>query len=76
MNKKPNIIIGDYSYDITNFNHPGGNVIKYVVGQDATNAFEEFHFRSKKAKQILQSLPRSKIEPCFRICEKLEMTFM
>ena len=56
------IIIGDYSYDITNFNHPGGNVIKYMAGQDATNVFEEFHFRSKKAKQILLSLPRTKIE--------------
>jgi fatty acid desaturase len=63
MDEKQNIIIGDYSYDITNFHHPGGNVIKYMVGQDATNVFEEFHFRSKKAKQILQTLPRNKIEP-------------
>jgi fatty acid desaturase 2 (delta-6 desaturase) len=62
MDEKQNIIIGDYSYDITDFKHPGGNVIKYMVGQDATNVFEEFHFRSKKAKQILQSLPRNKIE--------------
>jgi fatty acid desaturase 2 (delta-6 desaturase) len=62
MDEKQNIIIGNYSYDITNFNHPGGNVIKYMVGQDATNVFEEFHFRSKKAKQILQTLPRVAIE--------------
>ena len=62
MDEKQNIIIGEYSYDITNFNHPGGNVIKYMVGQDATNAFEEFHFRSKKAKTILHSLPRTKID--------------
>ena len=62
MDEKQNIIIGDYSYDITNFTHPGGNVIKYMVGQDATNVFEEFHYRSKKAKRILQSLPRTKIE--------------
>jgi fatty acid desaturase len=32
-----------------------------MVGQDATNVFEEFHFRSKKAKHILHSLPRTKI---------------
>ena len=62
MDEKPNIIIGDYSYDITNFNHPGGNVIKYMVGQDATNVFEEFHYRSKNAKRILQSLPKTKLE--------------
>lgn len=30
-------------------------------GQDATNAFEEFHSRSKKAKRILDSLPKVKI---------------
>jgi fatty acid desaturase len=63
MDEKHNIIIGDYSYDITNFHHPGGNVINYMEGQDATNVFEEFHFRSKKAKQILQSLPRTPIKP-------------
>ena len=62
MDEKQNIIIGDYSYDITDFKHPGGNVIKYMVGQDATNVFEEFHFRSKKAKIILQSLPKTKLE--------------
>jgi len=56
------IIIGEYSYDVTDFNHPGGNVINYMSGQDATNAFEEFHYRSKKAKAILQSLPRTKVE--------------
>jgi len=62
MEQTQNIIIGEYSYDITDFKHPGGNIIKYMEGQDATNVFEEFHFRSKKAKHILQSLPRTKIE--------------
>ena len=57
------IIIGDCEYDITNFKHPGGSVINYFTeGQDATKAFEEFHYRSKKAKQILQSLPNKKME--------------
>ena len=31
-------------------------------GQDATNAFEEMHYRSKKARLILQSLPKEKID--------------
>lgn len=57
------IIIGDYEYDITNFKHPGGSVINYLSqGQDATKAFEEFHYRSKKARQILLSLPNTKLD--------------
>jgi fatty acid desaturase len=57
------IIIGDYEYDITNFKHPGGNVINYMTnGQNATEAFNEFHFRSAKAHAILASLPKTKLE--------------
>jgi fatty acid desaturase len=52
------IIIGDNEYDITNYNHPGGSVINYMTqGQDATQAFNEFHYRSKKAQTVLKSLP-------------------
>jgi fatty acid desaturase len=62
-NNKKLICIGEYEYDITHFKHPGGNVIYYMTnGQDATNAFEEFHYRSKKAKSVLQSLPKKRIE--------------
>jgi len=62
-NSKKIICIGEYEYDITDFKHPGGNVIYYMSsGQDATNTFEEFHYRSKKAKSVLQSLPKKKIE--------------
>jgi fatty acid desaturase len=61
--KKSSVIIGEYSYDITDYKHPGGNIIKYMSGQDATNVFEEFHYRSKIAKKILQSLPREKVVP-------------
>lgn len=62
MDQRTQIIIGEYSYDVTDYKHPGGNIIKYMSGQDATNAFEEFHYRSKKARTILQSLPRTKID--------------
>jgi fatty acid desaturase len=59
---KKQIHIGEYSYDITDFKHPGGNIIGYMTaGQDATQVFEEFHSRSKKAQIVLQSLPRTKI---------------
>jgi fatty acid desaturase len=60
--EKKTICIGEYEYDITNFKHPGGNVINYMTqGQDATNTFEEFHYRSKKARLVLNSLPKTKI---------------
>lgn len=61
-NKQILINIGEYSYDVSKFKHPGGNIIGYMTsGQDATHAFEEFHYRSKTAKLILNSLPRTKI---------------
>lgn len=61
--QKVNICIGEYEYDITHFNHPGGKVIYSMTqGQDATNAFEEFHYRSKKARVILHSLPKQRIK--------------
>ena len=60
------ISIGDFRYDITHFKHPGGNVIHYYTSkdhnQDATAAFTEFHYRSKKAQLVLQSLPKSPME--------------
>jgi len=60
------IIIDGYEYDITDFKHPGGNVINYMAnGQNATEAFNEFHFRSEKAKKVLKSLPHKPIEKKF-----------
>ena len=55
---KKTIIIDNNEYDITDFKHPGGRVINFMTdGQDATNAFREFHYRSKKANAILKTLP-------------------
>ena len=57
------IIINSKKYDITYFKHPGGNVINYMInGQDATESFNEFHYRSKRAHKILESLPYEKID--------------
>jgi len=49
-------------YDASAFakKHPGGNVIMYALhkeGADATDVFNEFHYRSKKAQMVLRSLP-------------------
>ena len=61
--EKKTIIIKNVEYDITDFKHPGGGLINYMTqGQDATEAFEEFHYRSKKAKQVLRFLPHSPVK--------------
>jgi len=61
--KKTKIVIKNCEYDITDFKHPGGSVINYMTqGQDATQVFEEFHYRSKKAKAVLKSLPHVSIK--------------
>jgi fatty acid desaturase len=53
------ITIDGVTYDITEFKHPGGNIINYAKNSaDATEVFNEFHHRSSKAKKMLLSLPR------------------
>jgi fatty acid desaturase len=48
-------------YDLESFKHPGGNIINYYKNQDASEAFHAFHYRSKKAKHVLKSLPTTEI---------------
>jgi fatty acid desaturase/cytochrome b involved in lipid metabolism len=56
--EKRTITIEGTTYDITDFDHPGGNIINYASGNnDATDTFREFHYRSKTARRVLQSLP-------------------
>ncbi|CAM9341143.1 unnamed protein product [Ectocarpus fasciculatus] len=52
------LIHGRY-YDVSSLKHPGGSIIKFYAGKgiDASNAYDEFHVRSKKAKKFLDSLP-------------------
>lgn len=56
------LIINGIEYDISSFikSHPGGSVIKYSIGTDATRVFQEFHYRSEKAKKILNSWNKDK----------------
>ena len=58
-NTSKTIYIDHKCYDITDFvkRHPGGNVILYYEGQDATMVYKEMHRRSKKADLFLDSLP-------------------
>jgi len=57
--KKMYMKIDGVVYDIKSFSrkHPGGAVIRHYDGADASQVFEAFHFRSKKARKILKSLP-------------------
>lgn len=58
------IIIDDKVYDISKFRHPGGNVIHYY--KDATNAFHQFHMKSKKAHALLKTLPNRPLAPNYQ----------
>jgi cytochrome b involved in lipid metabolism len=57
--EKKELVIGDRAYDVTAFirRHPGGKIIAYQVGTDATDAYKQFHVRSTKADKVLKSLP-------------------
>lgn len=73
---KPEMRIRDRIYDVTTFmkKHPGGSVISFQVGTDATDAFDQFHYRSQKAEKILSKLPSrpfdmdncSEADACFK----------
>lgn len=53
------VLIEGKFYDVTDFKHPGGSIIKFLAGSgaDATPTYREFHTRSKKADKFLKSLP-------------------
>ena len=53
------VLIDGRFYDVASLKHPGGSVIKFYTGKgiDASQAFANFHIRSKKAKKILDHLP-------------------
>lgn len=40
--------------------HPGGRILNYYRGKDASEAYTEFHYRSEKAKKMLDTLQVSK----------------
>ena len=57
--KKIEVLIDGRLFDVTNMKHPGGSVIKFYSNNniDATQAFDNFHLRSKKARKYMESLP-------------------
>lgn len=59
------VLIDGRFYDVTSLKHPGGSVIKFYTGNgiDATQAFANFHIRSKKAKKYMDALPNRLANP-------------
>lgn len=57
--EKKEVLIDGRLYDVSDMKHPGGTVIDFYAGKgiDASQAFMNFHVRSKKAKKYLDSLP-------------------
>jgi len=57
--EKVELLLDGRLYDVTNMKHPGGSVINFYAGKeiDATQAFNNFHIRSKKARKMLEHLP-------------------
>ena len=53
------VLIDGKFYDVSQFNHPGGTVLRFYQGNgiDATQAYNNFHVRSKKARVRLSALP-------------------
>lgn len=56
---KDELLIDGRLYDVTEFQrkHPGGRVLRFYLGADASQPFHEFHNRSGKAPKYLKSLP-------------------
>jgi fatty acid desaturase 2 (delta-6 desaturase) len=54
--EKKEVLINGSFFDVSKMKHPGGSVINqyYNSGMDATQPFEQFHFRSRKAKKVLR----------------------
>mmetsp|Transcript_12026 Transcript_12026/g.14294 ORF Transcript_12026/g.14294 Transcript_12026/m.14294 type:complete len:419 (+) Transcript_12026:47-1303(+) len=55
--EKEMLIKGNW-YQVENFvkRHPGGRILNFYRGKDATQAYREFHQRSERADRLLKSL--------------------
>jgi fatty acid desaturase 2 (delta-6 desaturase) len=67
------LYINDIEVDVSKFKHPGGNVITYYYGQDATHVFNAFHHRSKKAKNILNKLVKKETQVVVKNSNDVDM---
>lgn len=57
------IKVKDKFYDMSDFKHPGGNIVELFYGLDGTTGFESFHGHNLKADKFLKALPELKEPP-------------
>merc|ERR1719440_1659831 len=64
LNQETEMIINGVVYDVGAFlkRHPGGSIIKFSLGSDASDAYNNFHIRSKKADKMLNSQPKRPVD--------------
>lgn len=82
------IMIDGVWYNVKDFakRHPGGRIVNFYKGKDATEAYREFHMRSTKADKWLKSIPSrpdngksklaSDLDPLTRDFAKLRAEFV
>ena len=67
IDSEKEMIINGVVYDVSGFikRHPGGSVIKFQLGSDASDSYNNFHMRSKKANKMLGSLPQRPVDASY-----------
>jgi len=71
--KRKFIIIRGQTYDVTDFQHPGGqHMMDLAIGRDATVMFESAHIRDEKPEKFLKALPKG---PAIQELEKVGYSF-
>jgi len=67
IDSEKEMIINGMVYDVSAFmkRHPGGSIIKLSLGSDATDTYNNFHVRSKKADKMLRSLPKREVDASY-----------
>jgi len=56
--RKKEVLIDNIVYDVTNFRHPGGSIINFMLDADASDVYREMHYRSKRADKVLRALKK------------------
>jgi len=67
IDSEKEMIVNGRVYDVSSFlkRHPGGSVIKFQLGTDASDAYNNFHMRSPKADKMLKSLPNREVHASY-----------
>ena len=69
IDSEKEMIINGRVYDVSAFakRHPGGSIIKFSLGSDASDAYNNFHVRSRKAKKMLDALPNRPVDAGYEV---------